>query len=130
VDSLEVGNDYVDLSVSNLGRASTANATLHYIDGAGEVLWHSSNFSVNASNHTDTRLDASGLSVVTDGLFEIHYQKRVIDAALWVNEPVNDSVVNLGGDGSGGLLPAPSLLLVIASFALAAINTRNRKFEQ
>ena len=130
VDSLEVGNDYVDLSVSNLGRASTANATLHYIDEAGEVLWHSSNFSVNASNHTDTRLDASGLSVVAGGLFELHYQKRVIDAALWVNEPVNDSVVNLGGDGSGGLLPAPSLLLVIASFALAAINTRNRKFEQ
>ena len=130
VDSLEVGNDYVDLSVSNLGRASTANATLHYIDEAGEVLWHSSNFSVNASNHTDTRLDASGLSVVTDGLFEIHYQKRVIDAALWVNEPVNSSVVNLGGGDSGGLLPAPSLLLIIASFALAAINSRNRKFER
>ena len=129
VDSLEVGDDYVDLSVSNLGRASTANATLHYIDEAGEVLWHSSNFSVNASNHTDTRLDASGLSVVAGGLFELHYQKRVIDAALWVNEPVNDSVVNLGGDGSGGLLPAPSLLLVIVSFALAAINTKNRKFE-
>ena len=130
VDSLEVGNDYVDLSVRNLGRASTANATLHYIDGAGEVLWHSSNFSVNASNHTDTRLDASGLSVVTDGLFEIHYQKRVIDAAMWVNEPVNSSVVNLGGGDSGGLLPAPSLLLIIASFALAAINSRNRKFER
>ena len=130
VDSIEVGNDYVDLSVSNLGRASTANATLHYIDEAGEVLWHSSNFSVNASNHTDTRLDASGLSVVAGGLFELHYQKRVIDAALWVNEPVNDSVVNLGGDGSGSLLPAPSLLLVIVSFALAAINTKNRKFEQ
>jgi len=130
VESLEVGSDYVDLSVSNLGRASTANATLHYIDGAGEVLWHSSNFSVNASNHTDTRLDASGLSVVTDGLFEIHYQKRVIDAALWVNEPVNSSVVNLGGGDSGGLLPAPSLLLIIASFALAAINSRNRKFER
>jgi len=130
VESLEVGSDYVDLSVSNLGRASTANATLHYIDEAGEVLWHSSNFSVNASNHTDTRLDASGLSVVTDGLFEIHYQKRVIDAALWVNEPVNSSVVNLGGGDSGGLLPAPSLLLIIASFALAAINSRNRKFER
>ncbi|SUZ92993.1 uncharacterized protein METZ01_LOCUS45847 [marine metagenome] len=130
VESLEVGSDYVDLSVSNLGRASTANATLHYIDEAGEVLWHSSNFSVNASNHTDTRLDASGLSVVAGGLFELHYQKRVIDAALWVNEPVNDSVVNLGGDGSGGLLPAPSLLLIIASFALAAINSRNRKFER
>ena len=130
VESLEVGSDYVDLSVSNLGRASTANATLHYIDGAGEVLWHSSNFSVNASNHTDTRLDASGLIVVAGGLFELHYQKRVIDAALWVNEPVNSSVVSLGGGDSGGLLPAPSLLLIVVSFALAAINTRNRKFEQ
>jgi len=130
VDSLEVGSDYVDLSVSNLGRASTANATMHYIDEAGEVLWHSGNFSVNASNHTDTRLDASGLSVVAGGHFELHYQKRVIDAALWVNEPVNGSVVNSGVGDSGGLLPAPSLLLIIISFALAAINTRNRKFEQ
>ena len=130
VDSLEVGNDYVDLSVSNLGRASTANATLHYIDEAGEVLWHSSNFSVNASNHTDTRLDASGLSVVTDGLFEIHYQKRVIDAALWVNEPVNESVVSVVSDDSWNLLPAPSLLLSIVAIALAAINKENRRFEQ
>ena len=130
VESLEVGSDYVDLSVSNLGRASTANATLHYIDGAGEVLWHSSNFSVNASNHTDTRLDASGLSVVTDGLFEIHYQKRVIDAALWVNEPVNESVVGVVSDDSWNLLPAPSLLLSIVAIALAAINKENRRFEQ
>jgi len=68
--------------------------------------------------------------VVAGGHFELHYQKRVIDAALWVNEPVNGSVVNLGVGDSGGLLPAPSLLLIIVSFALAAINTRNRKFEQ
>lgn len=130
VDSLEFDGNFVDLSVSNLGRASTANATLHYIDGAGEVQWHSGNFSVNASNHTKANLDASGLSMVDGGYFEIHYQKRVIDAALWVNEPINNSMVKLQGEDSGWLLPAPSTLLVIISIALAAINSRNRKFEQ
>ena len=130
MNSLEVGGGYVDLSVSNLGRASTANATLHYIDGAGEVLWHSDNFSVNASNHTDTRLDASGLSMVAGGHFELHYQKRVIDAALWVNEPVNDSAVSIVSDDSKSLLPAPSLLLCMVAIALAAINRENRRFEQ
>ena len=130
VDSLEVSDDHVDLSVSNIGRASTANATVHYMNEMGEVLWHSDNFSVNASNHTDTRLDASGLSVVAGGHFELHYQKRVIDAALWVNEPVNESVVGVVSDDSWNLLPAPSLLLSMVAIALAAINRENRRFEQ
>ena len=130
VDSLEVSDDHVDLSVSNIGRASTANATVHYMNEMGEVLWHSDNFSVNASNHTDTRLDASGLGVVAGGHFELHYQKRVIDAALWVNEPVNESVVGVVSDDSWNLLPAPSLLLSMVAIALAAINRENRRFEQ
>ena len=130
VDSLEVSDSHVDLSVSNIGRASTANATVHYMNEMGEVLWHSDNFSVNASNHTDTRLDAGGLSVVAGGHFELHYQKRVIDAALWVNEPVNESVVGVVSDDSWNLLPAPSLLLSMVAIALAAINRENRRFEQ
>ena len=130
VDSLEVEDGYADLSVTNLGRASTANATLHYVDEAGEVLWHSDNFSVNASNHTDVRLDASGLSMISGGHFELYYQKRVIDAALWVNEPVNESVLSVAGDDSWDLLPAPSLLLSMVAIALAAINLENRRFEQ
>ena len=130
VDSLEVEDGYADLSVTNLGRASTANATLHYVDEAGEVLWHSDNFSVNASNHTDVRLDASGLSMISGGHFELYYQKRVIDAALWVNEPVNESVLSVAGDVSWDLLPAPSLLLSMVAIALAAINRENRRFEQ
>ena len=130
VDSLEVSDSHVDLSVSNIGRASTANVTVHYMNEMGEVLWHSDNFSVNASNHTDTRLDAGGLGVVAGGHFELHYQKRVIDAALWVNEPVNESVVGVVSDDSWNLLPAPSLLLSIVAIALAAINKENRRFEQ
>ena len=129
VESLEISDGHVELVVSNLGRASTANATLHYLDEAGEVLWHSDNFSVNASNHTEAMLDARGLGLVTGGYFELHYQKRVIDAALWVNEPINVSLVKVGSDGPGWLVPAPSVLLVVISFALAAINGRNRRLE-
>ena len=93
------------------------------------MLWYSNNFSVNASNRTEAMLDASGLGLVTGGYFELHYQKRVIDAALWVNEPVNDSLVKVGSDDPGWLVPAPSVLLVVISFALAAINGRNSRLE-
>jgi hypothetical protein len=67
--------------------------------------------------------------MVDGGYFELHYQKRVIDAALWVNEPINNSMVKLQREDSGWLLPAPSILMVIISIALAAINIRNHKFE-
>ncbi|MBE48483.1 MAG: hypothetical protein CMB04_01530, partial [Euryarchaeota archaeon] len=126
VDSLVVEDGYIDLSVTNLGRASTANATVHYVDEAGEMLWHSDNFSVNGSNHTDVRLDTSDLVMTTGGGFELHYQKRVINAALWVNEPVNESVVTMTED-SEGLLPAPSLVLSLLCVLVAA--TRVRKSE-
>ena len=126
VDSLVVEDGYIDLSVTNLGRASTANATVHYVDEAGEMLWHSNNFSVNGSNHTDVRLDTSNLVMTTGGGFELHYQKRVINAALWVNEPVNESVVTMTED-SEGLLPAPSLVLSLLCVLVAA--TRVRKSE-
>ena len=56
------------------------------------------------------------------------YQKRVIDSSIWVNESVNQSVVEMKAGGSG-LLPAPSMLLVFVAFALAAINGRNSRFE-
>jgi hypothetical protein len=47
---------------------------------------------------------------------------------MWVNESVNQSVVEMKAGGSG-LLPAPSMLLVFVAFALAAINSRNSKFD-
>ena len=123
VDSLVVEDGYVDLSVTNLGRASTVNATVHYVNEAGEVLWHSDNFSVNASNLIDARLDASDLVTTAGGHFELHYQKRVIDAALWINEPINESVVTVK-EGSDGLLPAPSLVLNLLCVLVAASRAR------
>jgi hypothetical protein len=161
VDSLEVKDGKVHLSVSNLGRASTSNATLAYLDEDGEWwapggieeifldhvgVWtevHTCGgeiglnlsipgcgFGVNATNSTVTTLDFRGAPISSSGgQFYLVYQKRVVDSSMWVNESVNESVVEMKAGGSG-LLPAPSMLLVFVAFALAAINSQNRKFEQ
>ena len=85
-------------------------------------------FGINATNETKVSLDARNLTLVEGGTWSINYQKRVIDASMWVNESVDESVIRNKGGGSG-LLPAPSMLLVFVAFALAAINSRNRKFK-
>ena len=161
VDSLEVEDGKVHLSVSNLGRASTSNATLLYFedeDSLTEFWAPGSNeptevtgeqkggitqvqldsdfnfstpgygFAVNATNSTVTTLDFSGAPISSEGVWALYYQKRAIDSSMWVYEVVNESVVEVKTGGSG-LLPAPSMLLVFVAFALAAINSRNRKFK-
>ena len=47
---------------------------------------------------------------------------------MWVFEIVNESIVEVEADNPG-LLPAPSMILVLISFALAAINERNSRYE-
>ena len=128
VESIVIKGDEVDSHVVNLGRASTSNASLHYTDVNGELLWSSSLFGVNATNETKVTLDGGNLTLVEGGSWSINYQKRVIDASMWVNEVVNESVIEERA-GSSGFLPAPSMLIVIVSFALAAINRRNGIFE-
>ena len=128
VESIVIKGDEVDAHVVNLGRASTTNASLHYTDDTGELLWSSSLFGVNATNETRVTLDGGNLTLVEGGTWSINYQKRVIDASMWVNEDVNESVIEKRA-GISGFLPAPSMLIVIVSFALAAINRRNDKFE-
>lgn len=88
VTNLEISDDLVSISVDNLGQASTANASLQYVSASGEVTWNSSNFSVNASNSTSEILSAANLSIEGDGYFQLYYQKRVINAATWVSEPL------------------------------------------
>ena len=160
VDSLEVEDGKVHLSVSNLGHASTSNATLAYLDedgkwwipgGIEEVFldhvgiysevhtcggeWGLNlsipgcGFGVNATNSTVTTLEFRDAPISSKGQFYLMYQKRVIDSSIWVNESVNQSVVEMKAGGSG-LLPAPSMLLVFVAFALAAINGRNSRIEQ
>ena len=147
VDSLEVEDGKVHLSVSNLGHASTSNATLAYLDEDGEWWFPGGaevhtcggeeglnlsipgcGFGVNATNSTVTSLEFRGVPISSEGQFYLIYQKRVIDSSMWVNESVNKSVVEMKAGGSG-LLPAPSMLLVFVAFALAAINGRNSRFE-
>ena len=128
VESIVIKGDEVDAHVVNLGRASTTNASLHYTDDTGELLWSSSLFGVNATNETRVTLDGGNLTLVEGGTWSINYQKRVIDASMWVNEDVNESVIEKGA-GISGFLPAPSMLIVIVSFALAAINRKNDEFE-
>ena len=152
------------LSVSNLGRASTSNATLLYfededslefwIPGSDEATeltgWELKGgypqiqfdsdfnfstpgygFAVNATNSTVTALDFTGAPIISsEGIWVLYYQKRVVDSSMWVGKAVNESVVESKDGVLQGLLPAPSMLLVFVAFALAAINSRNRKFEQ
>ena len=107
--------------MDNLGRATTLNASLQYVnDNTGEVLWESNKFSVNATNSSTVTFDASNLSLIDDGGFTLYYQKRVIDSSKWVTEPVNSTSVSFVDSQPKGLLPGPSALLVIIGFVIAA----------
>ncbi|MAV07362.1 MAG: hypothetical protein CMA29_05680 [Euryarchaeota archaeon] len=123
VTSLDVTiGESLTLSVDNLGHATTLNASLQYVnDNTGEILWESDNqFSVNATNSSTVIFDATNLSLIEDGGFNLYYQKRVIDSSTWVSEPVNSTYVSFVDSQSKGLLPGPSALLVIVGFVLAA----------
>ncbi len=123
VTSLDVTmGESLTLSVNNLGHATTLNASLQYVnDDTGEILWESDNqFSVNATNSSTIIFDASNLTIVKDGGFNLYYQKRVIDSSTWVSEPVNSTYVSFVDSQSKGLLPGPSAFLVIIGFILAA----------
>ncbi len=157
VDSLEVEDGKVRLSVSNLGHSSTSNATLLYFEdedsmefwlpGSSEPMEVTGSmdiherkvdfnfstpgygFAVNATNSTVTTLDFTGAPISSEGVWALYYQKRVIDSSMWTHELVDEGVAEIGVDDSG-LLPAPSMYLVFIAFALATINGRNTRFEK
>ena len=125
VESIEINGDKVDAHVVNLGRASTSNATLQYSDLSGELLWHSPLFGVNATNQTKITLDGRNLTLIEDGTWSIHYQKRVIDASQWVEEHIDDSIVEIS-EGKEGFLPAPSMFIHLFTILLAAFAGRRK----
>jgi hypothetical protein len=124
VQSIQVSDEEVILDVSNLGQASTSNATLQFVDSSGQVSWTSSLFTVNATNSTVAVLDASNLSHTKDGSWQLYYQKRVIDAAKWVTEPleINATVLSEDDDSSFligyGLFSPTTILAGLAVIAL------------
>jgi len=127
VTSFVIEDSNIVLNVDNLGRASTSNATVRYIDD-GDVQWTSETFGVNATNTTQVYLDTSNLSMSDTGHFELYYQKRVIDASLWVNESIPEDVVEISDAKSTGFLPFASPILSILAIGLAGIR-KNEDFE-
>ena len=128
VESIEIKGDEIDAHVVNLGRASTSNITLQYSDSSGQLLWNSSLFGINASNQTKITLDAQNLTLIEDGNWSILYQKRVIDASQWVEENIDDSVVEISKNKEG-LLPAPSMFIHLFSILLAALTGRRKNID-
>ena len=92
VQSITVSDDDVTLDVVNHGLASTANASLEYHSPTGEVLWASPYFTANASNLTSVSFQVDDDVFDADGMWNLNYQKRVIDAATWVNESVDNNL--------------------------------------
>jgi hypothetical protein len=91
VNSIDINDQEVTFSVDNLGRATTRNATLNFINSDNETLWQSDNFTVNATN--STTITTSGFEPKEDGYWVLIYQKRIINSSLFVSEPVDSIVV-------------------------------------
>ena len=91
VQSISIDDESLSLEVVNHGMASTANASLQYLGEAGDVLWTSPLFGVNASNDTVVSFQANSDVFKQQGTWNLNYQKRVINAATWVNESVDEN---------------------------------------
>tara|TARA_B110000444_G_scaffold84672_1_gene80017 strand:+ start:13735 stop:15111 length:1377 start_codon:yes stop_codon:yes gene_type:complete len=129
VEDIEINKNFLSARVSNLGHSSTANATFHYSDITGELLWHSETFGVNATNESNVLFNANNLTLVDDGIWSIHYQKRVISSSQWVEELIDESTIKTQSK-SNVFLPAPSLMIYLVSILTAAITGRKNQNTQ
>ena len=128
VENFEITDNRIIADVSNLGHASTSNATFHYSDSSGNLLWHSENFGINATNQSEITVGIKNLSLVGDGIWTVHYQKREIDSSTWVEELINESIIMIDSS-SKGLLPAPSLFIYFLSIITAAIARKDNSID-
>lgn len=124
IENFEITESQIKADVTNLGHASTSNATFHYLNSNGDLLWVSENFGVNATNNSEVTLNTKNLTLVDDGIWTVHYQKRVIDSSTWVEELIDSSVI-LDDSDSKSLLPAPSLFIYLLSILTAAVSRKN-----
>jgi hypothetical protein len=121
VNSIEINDQEVTFQIDNLGRATTRNATLNFIDSDNETLWQSENFTVNATNSTTIKAD--GFNPNKEGSWVLIYQKRIIDSSLFVSEPVDSNLVKITQSENEnwlGTFDMSSLILVL----LAAVYFR------
>ena len=151
VDSIEVEGGIVKVSVSNLERATTSNATLTYVSGDGEIWMpvglepetypcygtemhfnYSSpgcGFAVNATNNTEAMIDFGDAPISNgEGQFSLYYQKRVIDASTMVSEPINSSIVDFRR-ASENALSSPSVVISVLCVLLSAVIPRRDELD-
>ena len=127
VQAIMLDDDELTLDIRNHGRASTANASLEYHSTTGEVLWSSPLFGVNASNVTQVTFEADGDVFDVDGFWNLNYQKRVINAAIWVNETVDSNVsLSVVEDQEGFLLGYGLFNPISVLLALIGVSTLKR----
>jgi len=104
VQSLEISQDSIELTVFNHGMASTSNASLEYLNEGGDVVWASPLFGVNATNSSTVEFDVKSSTFVQGGSWNLNYQKRVINASVWVNESVEHEPRYVDDDGDDRFL--------------------------
>ena len=92
-------------------------------------MWHSETFGVNATNESNIIFNANNLTLVDDGVWSIHYQKRVISSSQWVEELIDESTIKVQSK-SKVFLPAPSLMIYAISILTAAIAGRKNQNTQ
>ena len=126
VESVSIEEGELTLDISNHGQASTANASLEYLSETNEVLWSSPLFGVNATNHSVVSFPFEQSVLKSTGTWNLNYQKRVINAATWVNESVdeNTSITVVGSDErmltGAGLFNPVSVIIGMIGVALLA----------
>ena len=131
VQSLAVEEGTLTLDVINHGQASTANASLEYHNAAGEVLWASSLFGVNATNSTTVSFDVDQNVLTTEGKWNLNYQKRVINAATWVNETVDSNLtVNFVEAEEGFLLGFGLFNPLAVIFSMIGVSVLTRREDE
>jgi len=124
VESVSIEEGELTLDISNHGQASTANASLEYHSETNEVLWSSPLFGVNATNHSVVSFPFEQSVLKSTGTWNLNYQKRVINAATWVNESVdeNTSVTVVEADDrmltGAGLFNPVSVIIGMIGLAL------------
>ena len=126
VESVSIEEGELTLDITNHGQASTANASLEYLSETNEVLWSSPLFGVNATNHSVVSFPFEQSVLKSTGTWNLNYQKRVINAATWVNESVdeNTSITVVGSDErmltGAGLFNPVSVIIGMIGVALLA----------
>ena len=119
VDMIQIENSNLRLNIDNLGHATTRNATLIQTDGDGEVIWESTNFTVNASSNAVIDLGFYPEGSENIGNWSLYYQKRVIDSSTWVTESVEREKID-AKTGESSILPFPNLALTLIATLFAA----------